>query len=43
MYRLGLLMHFSELQIVREEGRGIVVLAIAEERKIPLLGCKIEK
>jgi hypothetical protein len=40
MYKLGLLKHSFGLQIVRvEEGRGIVVLEIAE--KITLPGCKI--
>ena len=44
MCKLGLLKHFSELQIVQEEWRGIVVLEIAEEKeKNPLLGRKIEK
>jgi hypothetical protein len=42
MYKLGLLKHSFVLQIVRgDEGRGIVVLEIAE--KIPLPGCMIEK
>jgi hypothetical protein len=42
MCKLGLLKHSFVWQIVRgEEGRGTVVLEIAE--KIPLPGCKIEK